>query len=405
MIKINDMKKIFYLFYFLCISSFSIAQNNKPVVNVYVDNTGSMFGYISKGNEFEWTISNLLTSINLSELTYDENIHLHYINSAIFPYRGTPANFLNGVTIRNASTYRGDLGKTCMSNFFSKVLDRTSGDTISIIISDFIISPGQGADATTVLAAEKNAISNIVKSALNKYPDLSVAMYRMLSTFNGKFYDCQDHYKQINTTRPYYMCVISNRSLISAFRSEVRYGSLDNGHGESAVTNSYVFFNINSNRDPKYTILSTSSGHIIEGSKGVKRVRLGNDKKYRFTIAIDLSQYGLLGNYLTQNSSYSLNNPLYQITKVEKMQGVGTTHRVHIETSTNPTPCQLTITLKNKVPSWVESYNVDSNDCDQVFNEENLDKTFGIKTIADAVFNAFYYNKSDLLKVAVTINQ
>ena len=41
MININDMKKIFYLFCFLCISSFSIAQKNKPVVNVYVADESS----------------------------------------------------------------------------------------------------------------------------------------------------------------------------------------------------------------------------------------------------------------------------------------------------------------------------------------------------------------------------
>ncbi|MGN0187833.1 MAG: hypothetical protein ACI392_08850 [Paludibacteraceae bacterium] len=381
------------------------AEEKANIVNIYVDNTGSMFGYISQGNEFEWAISNLVTSINLSGLASDDNIHLHYINSAIFPYNGPTASFLKGVTVHNAKTYKGDLGKTCMSNFFSKVLDKTGGDTISIIISDFIISPGRGNDATTVLASESNAISNVIKSKLNNQPDLAIAMYRMVSTFNGNFYDCVDTPKKINAERPYYMWVISNRSLVSDFRSKVTYKSMDNGQGKSAVTNSYVFFNVNSRKDPKFTIQAPSAGSISEGAQGVKKAKLGDDGKYRFMIAIDLSQYGLLGKFLTEKSSYSLSNPQYNVTKVEKMKGNGTTHRIHIETHVNPTPCQLTLTLKNKIPSWVESYNIDPNDCDKIFDEGSLNKTFGIKTIADAVFKAFYYNKKELLKVSISINQ
>lgn len=404
-IKINDMKKVLFSLMFSLSCVILCAQDKKPVVNVYVDNTGSMFGYISQGNEFEWAISNLVTSINLSGLTTDDNIHLHYLNSAIFPYNGSTASFLKGVTVHNARTYKGDLGKTCMSTFFSQVLSKTGKDTISIVISDFIISPGRGNDATTVLASENNAISNAIKSKLNVQPGLSIAMYRMVSTFKGNFYDCVDRPERIDCERPYYMWVMAEKSLISDFRTKITYISLDNGQGKSAVTNSYVFFNVNTKKLPKFTVLSTSVGSVIEGAKGVKKAKLGSDGKYRFVVAIDLSQYSLLGKYLTESSSYSLSSNQYKIVKVEKMKGNGTTHRIHIETSQNPTPCQLSVSLKNKIPTWVDKYNVDSSDCDMIFDEDNLDKTFGIKTIADAVFKAFYYNQKELLKVTVSINQ
>lgn len=397
-------KKIFLLF--LSMLSLSVAaQDTKPIVNIYVDNTGSMFGYISEGNEFEWAISNLITSINLSELTPTDSIHLFYINSSIFPYKGSTAAFLKGVKVHNAQTYKGDLGKTCMSNFFSKVLERTGGDTISIIISDFIISPGKGNDATTVLASEKNAISNVVKSKLNSQRDLSMAMYRMMSTFKGQFYNCTDVPKWINAERPYYMWIISSKSLVSEFRHKIPYKSIDSGLGESAVTNSYVFFNANAPKTPKYMAMAPSSGSLIPGAKGITKAKLGRDGKFRFIVAVDLSQYLLLGKYLTATSSYSLNNKQYKVVKVESITGKGTTHRVYIETTQKPTPSTLTLTLTNQMPTWVGQYNIDPIDCGKIFDAANLDKTFGIKTIADAVFQAFYYNKSDLLKVNITINQ
>lgn len=381
------------------------AQEKQPVVNIYIDNTGSMFGYISHGNEFEWAISNLLTSINLSGFSTDENIHLFYINSEIFPYKGSVSSFINGVTIHNAKTYKGDLGKTCMSNFFSKVLEQTGKDTVSIIISDFIISPGKGSDAAQVLASEKNAISGVVKSKLNKQKDLAMAMYRLESNFKGKFFDCLDTPKSINSKRPYYMWVIASRSYISNFKKKVPSKTIDNGNGRSAVTHSYVFFNANANVAPKMVVMSPSSGSIKEGAKGISKAKLGDDGKFRFTVALDLSKYSLLGKYLTEPSSYAISNSQYKILKVVKATGYGTTHKIFIETATSPSPCLLTLSLKNKVPTWVTNFNVEPNDCDKIFDEENSDKTFGIKTITDAVFNAFYYNKAELTKVEISINQ
>ena len=377
-------------------------QDKQLVVNVYVDNTGSMFGYISHGNEFEWTISNMLTSINLSGLTDESNIHLSYINSEIFPYIGRVSSFIGGVTVHNAQTYKGDLGKTCMSNFFSRVLTRTGNDTISIIISDFIISPGKGGDAAAVLASEKNAIAGIVKAKIAEQPDLAMCMYRLESNFKGKFFDCLDNFREINEVRPYYMLVISNRANITEFRNKVPYQSLDNGHGVSAVTNSYTFFNAGNNT-PKYMFIAPSKGSVIQGAKGVTGAKLGSDGKFKFTIAIDLSKYRLLGKYVMDPSSYILNNKQYKITKIQPVKGNGTTHRILIETEKSPTPGKVTLTLKNNSPQWVADYNVDANDCDKIFTD--LNKTFGIKTIIDAIFSAYNYQKNDLFSVTVSINE
>lgn len=399
------MRKIFLLLILAFASITANAQDEKPVVNVYIDNTGSMFGYISHGNEFEWAISNLLTSINLSGFSTDENINLFYINSAIFPYQGTVSSFINGVTIHNARTYKGDLGKTCMSNFFSKVLNQTGTDTVSIIISDFIISPGRGSDAATVLASEKNAISSVVKSKINKQKDLTIAMYRLKSNFKGKFFDCMDSPKNINTERPYYMWIIASKANISNFRSKVPSKAIENGSGKSAVTNSYVFFNANTSKTPKYIVMSPSTGSVKSGANGIAKAKLGTDGKFRFTVAIDLSKFSLLGKYLTETSSYAVSNSQYKVIKVTRVKGNGTTHKILLETSVAPTPCLLTISLKNKVPTWISSYNVDPSDCDKIFDLENMDKTFGIKTITDAVFNAFYYNKQELTKIDISINQ
>lgn len=400
------MRKNLLLILLLVLACFPThAQEKEPVVNVYIDNTGSMFGYISHGNEFEWAISNLLTSINLSGFSRNENIHLYYINSEIFPYRGSVSSFINGVTVHNAQTYKGDLGKTCMSNFFSKVLNRTGSDTVSIIISDFIISPGKGSDAATVLASEKNAISGIVKSKINKQKDLTIAMYRLRSNFKGKFFDCLDAPKTINAERPYYMLVISSKPQIKEFKKNVPAKSIDDGSGRSAVTNSYVFFNATTKKTPKYVVMSPSSGSVKEGASGITKAKLGADGKFRFTVAVNLSKYSLLGKYLTEPSSYAISNNQYKIIKVTKVAGAGTTHKILIETESAPSPISLTISLKNKVPTWVADYNVDACDCGKIFDEENKDKTFGIKTITDAVFNAFYYNKQELTKFEISINQ
>lgn len=376
-----------------------------PILNVYVDNTGSMFGYISQGNEFEWALTNLLTSVTQSGFTVGDSIRLFYINSEIFPFVGDAPSFLKGVTRHNAQTYKGDLGKTCMSTFFKKVLERTSPDTVSIIISDFIISPGKGEDATNVLASEKYAITNAVSSKLQTQKNLTMAMYRLVSNFNGYFYDCNDDKKQINAERPFFMWVIGERNMIEHFREKAIESNIVDCNNKKLITNSFVFFRALS-KAPHYIIRTCSDGAEIlkEGEDrghGLKKAKLQNGK-FRFSIDVDLSDYKLLGDYLLDPSNYNLSNKQYRIDKVLAQAGVGTTHRFYLETEQKPTPCELSMSLINTSPYWISEYSMGPDKKNEIFT--NLDKTFGIQTITDAVFGAYHYNVKELFTINVKIN-
>src|SRR5690554_3564976 len=73
-----------------------VEQSPKPIVNVYIENSGSMFGYVTDGNDFDRSLSSLLTQMTVSG--YTDSLNMHYINSEIF-YRDVKiSTFIKEIT-------------------------------------------------------------------------------------------------------------------------------------------------------------------------------------------------------------------------------------------------------------------------------------------------------------------
>jgi len=135
----------------------------KPIVNVYVENSGSMFGYISTGNDFDRSISSLLTSITVSD--YSDSINLFYINSKVFKQNVNISNFIRNTNNHNAANWPGDLTRTDMCTLFDMVTLSVNKNAISIFVSDCIFSPGNEV-ATKFLGAEKDCITLTINQKL-----------------------------------------------------------------------------------------------------------------------------------------------------------------------------------------------------------------------------------------------
>ena len=68
----------------------------KPqAVNVYIENSGSMDGYVKGVTEFEQAVYNYLTDIKISQ--FSDSLNLFYINSDIIPQGSDISDFIKNL--------------------------------------------------------------------------------------------------------------------------------------------------------------------------------------------------------------------------------------------------------------------------------------------------------------------
>ena len=368
----------------------------KPIVNVYVENSGSMFGYISSGNDFDRSLSSLLTNIKVSE--YSDVINLHYINSKVFKQNADIPTFIRSTNVHNAQTWPGDLARTDMCALFDTVTSYVNHNNISIFVSDCIFSPGSGVYAQNYIGAEKDCITlNINQKLKNK--NLAFIVLRLISEFRGNYFDCQDNPTPIESERPYYIWIIGTKENIAAFKQKISMAKI-----EGQLQNTYTIFKSEINTsyavqlNPKIGTFDRKTPTTI---KKTKKDKYSN--KFMFSIGVDFSSILVDDSYLTNPENYKISNPNYKI-EIDKKQMGNHTHLIKVTTTAKIiSPTKLTIQLKNHIPDWVDKFSDES--CNNINSDGMMQKTFGLKSIIHGIYSAYNYNDDLLSEIKININQ
>lgn len=364
-------------------------------VNIFIENSGSMQGYF-KGQDFQMEIGSLITGLQQSKSVKD--LHFYYINKSIHKGSDKSDDFIRYLA-SNANV--GNTASTNIGELIEKVSDSTyvNDNSVSILISDFIISPGSK-NAASVSASEINKISGVSnKLADKKY---AVAFYRMLvSDFTGKYYDCDDKPKLLNNAkRPYFVMVVGLPDFLSSFNLNVlpKISKLDNKTNDSSCSDSHIFFKLEDKSTKfNYKIVSTSNGKFKKFNGGKQRSvidaklknRNNKDKQkcLQLKIKVDLSYLsGLVSDdYCTSIDNYELSNRNYMLQSVKK--DIDGWYVFTVETTKKVESTVLSLKMKNSKPNWFGEYSI--NDCSKIFNIENIEKTYGLEYIMRGIFQAF----------------
>jgi hypothetical protein len=371
-------------------------DNNKPIVNVFVENSGSMFGYISTGNDFDRSISSLLTNIRVSE--YTDSINLHYINSKTFRQNVDIPTFIRNTNIHNARTWPGNLTRTDMCVLFDTVTSYVNSNTISIFVSDCIFSPGRGVSAQNYIGAEKDCITLTINQKLRSQ-NLAFIAYRLISEFRGNFFDCQDNASSINSQRPYFIWIIGTRENIAAFKQKITPNRI-----EGQLQNSYTIFKSDNNLSYAVQLNPKIGSFERTNPTTIRRTRKENDSgKFMFSIGVDFSSLLVDDTYLTNPNNYFLFNPNYSIEIIKKPMG-NHTHLIKVTSMANIiSPTKLSIQLKNIIPKWVDEFSDET--CASINSEGMMLKTFGLKQIVQGIYAAYNYRDDVLAEITININQ
>lgn len=356
-------------------------------VGLYLENSVSMLGYISKASDFQKNTLNIY-----SALGHDNKVSTYLVNQKLEP-RGnlSISDLAEIITIRNKFITPGG-NVSDLNKVIENVLGNTKNNSISIIASDFIYSLG---NQNLVVVGSRT--KDVFLKSSKKINDLSILFIQLNSQFNGVYYDMNNKPTQLdNVRRPYYLMILGTADNIDKFSKLIKVNNL------SGYVNSYYLTSKKIEPFQKILLGTEVVGRIKVDKRDPNIIEISKplNNEIQFSVAVDLSKYPDQSKLL-DISNYKISQG-YKIAKIEKitdgnnpakihaadwvtLKSTPATHYVVIKNVGFPLKNELIISLENKEPDWIVKSSVN----DDANVNQNLDKTFGVAQLVDGIRDAF----------------
>ena len=350
----------------------TVIPSTKPSLKVFIENSGSMDGYMCDGSQLKDAIYDYVSDLN----RYTKSTELFYINSQIIPYKGDLTPYIKDLNPESFRKAGGNTTTTDLGNIIASILKTVNDTTIAIFVSDCILDlPVK--DAKKFLTHCEIRIKNEVIKAQKRVPGLGVEILKLSSDFNGKYFYPDGGIEQLkDVKRPYYIWIFGDKNYLAQLNSAVPLSMLvkyDLSGIVAFANQSAIPFEIfNNNLTSKIAVPSHGDYHITIQAD------------FRTTLQPD----GIVQdkrNYSFNNSSITVDG-IYPISdKNSKF-----THFIRFTIPKGTTISQECLTFNSpKIPLWVSESNDDAGS--DIRN--NLDKTTGIKYLIQGVADAYKNEK------------
>lgn len=372
-----------------------------PKVNFYIENSGSMFGYVDKGTELDDFVSGFLTDLVVGG--YCDSLGLNYVNSKAIPFEGNVNSFVKGLNKQNFIKAGGNLSESHIADIFEKVLEKHQSNSVSILLSDCIFSPGKKVNADSHLSQQRDFIKVAFSQKLKQDANLGITVLQLYSKFHGKYYNREDQPTQLNDVqRPYYVWVIGDKRHLTQLFKEHPQSRYKGG----GVKNSFSI--IRGGQAVSYAVIPGSGSFkpaMNDPKRSIEKAQLGSQgagqSKMQFAVNVNFAGLLLEEAYLSDLSNYEVVPKGYHL-QIEKSTTNGYSHKL---TFSSPTviPARLSVKLKSRIPEWVVALSdeVGLN----IHADGAMSKTYGLSFLVNGVYEAFA-NKSDYYaEIKININQ
>lgn len=371
-------------------------------VNVYIENSASMDGYVKGVTEFEQSIYSYISDIKLADFCL--SLNLNYINSKILRQPDDVKDFIAKLEPTTFKNKGGDRSTTDISDLFQKIMAEQGKDDIAILISDFVFSPGKK-DASEYLTNQQVGIKTQFATRLKEDPDYAAVLYRLTSMFDGKYFNKFDHPTQIRANRPFFIWLLGNKSQLQRLTAKIKKENMK-GHGVdhtfciSKTTAATPYGILSMPRIGTFKIDPTNVKTSILNAKVDKKAA---GSKFVVSFGIDYSGFLLEDSYLTDPANYEVNNKAYAV-EINRNPNPSSsyTHVVKLKLdSSQPVISRgnIKVSLLKKSAPWAEKYT--DNVGEDINADDAMEKTFGLKALVDGVYDAY---KSDNTYSSFTIN-
>lgn len=345
-------------------------------INVFIENSGSMDGYMSPGSELKDAVYSYVSNASrLADTTY-----LHYINSEIIPYRANLQSFIRDLTPESFHNAGGSRANSDIANMFTKMLRESKAGTISIFVSDCILDVPDG-NANLFFNRLQIDLRNTIADYLTRYQDFSVALIQLESTFTGTYYYNKNSEQLVRVKRPYYIIVMGRQCELARLFSRQPLTDIGYGvkHYAAWATNKSLNF-----------MLTNAAGGIptMKGENNVLSLSDNGDGNFVLKMSLNLRP--------SLQSDTTITNPRYwsikgvQNAKINRIVSTSSdTLFTHVLTLTIPqveTGNSIKVTFHSPgMPEWV----IQANDDTGQNVRSNLNRTTGIKYIVAGIKEAF----------------
>lgn len=350
--------------------------DNIPLT-VYVENSGSIDGYVANMANFRTDIYALISSscVNSNKLS------LNYINDEIFPQDNEPRAFILNLTPSRFKNAGGQRASSDIAKVISLCMGKNKNQNM-LLASDFIFSPGPGVpNVEEYLKIQKTDIKNTIEKSLGNDNSMAIVIYKGLSKFSGTFFNKDDARTYINNEdRPFYVMLAGKKSHIALLMSKTKESThFINTYSEFLP----VAVNYEILKDGKvgnFRMCKNSHVHIEK----LTSERRGNG--FEFCIGVDYSTLPLEDSYLLAKENYEVSDRNYSVKSVARNADKNTpwTHILTITSNSERlSSADMDIKLKKVWPKWIS----ESNDNEGMTPVAG--KTFGIKTLLEGIDQAY----------------
>ena len=356
---------------------------SSSVATIYLENSGSMFGYVSGNGNFTTTVSTIAADcdINFDKVSYN------MVNGKSTPLGNSLENLLLPLSSVSAMN-KGITSTSKLTEILEQALSKSGDNKISIVISDGIYSI-----ARDNLIGKLKSQSTLTRNAFYKRlkeEDLTTYLIKYESQFKGKYYPAKGGIVNIDQTRPYYVWVIGQTDVINAkfedgyfekldgFVDIVKFVKLNNGD----VTAKYAMH--------KEKGRNRASNNSLEFTD----VDVNNRREFAFSLALDFSKIPYAKQYFDNKDIYE-NNLGYKVISIDSpddlkpvakvgLKNAKYTHIVTLE-KTGPPWGTMEFKVKDITPTWI----ADTNDDEDSDIKDDTSKTFGFKYLIDGISKAY----------------
>ena len=371
-------------------------------VNVYIENSASMDGYVKGVTEFEQSIYSYISDIKLAD--FCSSLNLNYINSKILRQPDDVKDFIAKLEPTTFKNKGGDRSTTDISDLFQKIMAEQGKDDIAILISDFVFSPGKK-DASEYLTNQQVGIKTQFATRLKEDPDYAAVLYRLVSKFDGKYYNKFDHPTQINADRPFFIWLLGNKNQLQRLTSEIKKENMK-GHG---VDHTFCISKMTAATPygilpmPRIGTFKIDPANVKTSILNAKIDRKAVGSKFVVSFGVDYSGFLLEDSYLTDPANYEVNNKAYTV-EINRNPNSSSSYTHIVKLKLDPSQPVISrgnikVSLLKKSAPWAEEYT--DNEGVDINADGAMEKTFGLKTLVDGVYDAY---KADNTYASFTIN-
>lgn len=346
----------------------------KPILKVYIENSGSMDGYMCDGSQLKDAIFDYVSDLS----TCVDTTQLYYINNRVIPYHADLEQYIKTMNPASFQKAGGNRSNSDLSKMLSTVLDLMTDSTVSIFVSDCILDLPVS-DAQKFLSTCQISIKNTINKGRKNIPLLGVEILKMKSDFNGKyFYQNGGNEVLTNVKRPYYIWIFGNSNVLAKLNTEVLFKGLKK-YGYDGIV-SYC---------PQTSIPYDITNKALI-SKTINPIKGNYNATIRANFCTTLQSEDVLLNL----DNYSFNNQKLIIEDIKPIIATKSQYshfiNITIPKGVNIAEDHLILKAPN-MPSWV----LESNDELGKNVKGNLNKTTGIKYLIEGVADA--YKKDNIL--------